>query len=94
MSGLVRYPRRMAYVVNIHEAETQLSALIERAARGEHIVIANAGKPVVDLVLYRGQPVIFGCLKGQVEYDESVFDVDPGLQAMFYGDASRRISTG
>jgi len=77
----------MAYVVNIHEAKTQLSRLIERAARGEHIVIAKAGKPVVDLVPHRNRPVVFGALKGRVEYDEAAFDVDPDIQAMFYGDA-------
>lgn len=77
----------MAYIVNIHEAKTQLSRLIERASRGEHIVIAKAGKPVVDLVPHRDRPVVFGGLKGQVEYDEAVFEIDPDIQAMFYGDA-------
>ena len=33
--------------VNIHEAKTQLSRLVERAARGESFVIAKAGKPLV-----------------------------------------------
>jgi prevent-host-death family protein len=33
--------------VNIHEAKTQLSKLVERAAKGETIVIAKAGKPLV-----------------------------------------------
>jgi prevent-host-death family protein len=33
--------------VNIHEAKTHLSRLIERAARGEPVVIAKAGKPLV-----------------------------------------------
>ena len=34
-------------VVNIHEAKTQLSRLVEKAARGESFVIAKAGKPMV-----------------------------------------------
>jgi len=34
-------------VVNIHEAKTQLSRLIEEAARGESFIIAKAGKPMV-----------------------------------------------
>jgi prevent-host-death family protein len=34
-------------IVNIHEAKTQLSALVEKAARGESFVIAKAGKPLV-----------------------------------------------
>jgi prevent-host-death family protein len=33
--------------VNIHEAKTHLSRLIEQAARGESFVIAKAGKPIV-----------------------------------------------
>ncbi len=33
--------------VNIHEAKTQLSKLIEEARRGEAFIIAKAGKPVV-----------------------------------------------
>lgn len=33
--------------VNIHEAKTQLSKLVEQAARGESFVIAKAGKPIV-----------------------------------------------
>lgn len=77
----------MAYVVNIHEAKTHLSRLIERAANGEHIVIAKAGKPLVDLVPHREQSVTFGGLKGQLEYDDHAFDIDPDIQAMFYGDA-------
>ena len=33
--------------VNIHEAKTQLSRLVDRAAKGEPFVIAKAGKPMV-----------------------------------------------
>lgn len=36
--------------VNIHEAKTHLSKLVERAAKGETFVIAKAGKPMVKLV--------------------------------------------
>jgi len=35
---------------NIHQAKTQLSKLIERAAKGEPFVIAKAGKPMVKVV--------------------------------------------
>jgi prevent-host-death family protein len=40
----------MAKVVNIYDAKSQLSALVERAAAGEEIVIAKAGKPRAKLV--------------------------------------------
>ncbi len=33
--------------VNIHEAKTQLSKLIERALKGDSFIIAKAGKPLV-----------------------------------------------
>ena len=36
--------------VNLYEAKTQLSALVDRAAKGEEIVIAKAGKPMAKLV--------------------------------------------
>ncbi len=37
----------MTHTVNIHEAKTHLSRLIERAVAGEAIIIAKAGKPLV-----------------------------------------------
>ena len=36
--------------VNIHEAKTELSKLVERAEAGEEIIIARAGKPAAKLV--------------------------------------------
>lgn len=36
--------------VNIHEAKTQLSKLVEEASRGESFIIAKAGKPLVKVV--------------------------------------------
>ena len=36
--------------VNIHDAKTQLSKLVERAAQGESFIIAKAGKPMVKVV--------------------------------------------
>jgi len=41
-------------LVNMHEAKTHLSRLIQRAADGEEIVIGKAGVPVARLVPYRG----------------------------------------
>lgn len=39
--------------VNVHEAKTHLSQLLEYAARGEEVVIARAGEPVARLVAYK-----------------------------------------
>ena len=39
-------------LVNIHEAKTHLSRLLERVERGEEIVLARAGKPIARLVRF------------------------------------------
>jgi prevent-host-death family protein len=53
--------------INIYQAKTQLSKLIDRAAGGEEIVIARHGKPVARLTsLDRKTPVRFGILAGKV----------------------------
>ena len=36
--------------INIHEAKTHLSRLVEKAAKGESFIIAKAGKPMVKVV--------------------------------------------
>ena len=56
--------------VNIHEAKTQLSKLIEEASKGEAFVIAKAGKPVVKVTAL-GAPTgtqmrRLGFMKGQI----------------------------
>jgi len=45
----------MATQLNLYEAKTQLSSLVERAAKGEEIVIAKAGKPMARLVPAEGE---------------------------------------
>jgi prevent-host-death family protein len=54
--------------VNIHEAKTQFSRLVDAAAGGEEIVIAKAGKPAARLVPMERAKVTrrFGGLKGKV----------------------------
>ena len=43
----------MVKPINIYEAKTRLSKLVDRAAKGEDIVIARAGRPVARLVAWR-----------------------------------------
>jgi prevent-host-death family protein len=43
----------MNKIVNLYDAKTHLSRLVDRAAQGEEIVIAKAGKPKAKLVPYR-----------------------------------------
>ena len=42
--------------INIHEAKTHLSRLLEQVAGGEEIVIAKAGKPIARLVPLEAPP--------------------------------------
>jgi prevent-host-death family protein len=55
--------------VNIHEAKTQFSRLVDAAAGGEEIVIAKAGKPTARLVPMEHVKAArrFGGLKGKVQ---------------------------
>ena len=53
-------------VVNVHEAKTHLSRLLERVARGEEIVIAKGGHPVAKLVAVAPQARRPGRLKGRI----------------------------
>jgi prevent-host-death family protein len=55
--------------VNIHEAKTQLSRLVDRAAKGEPFVIAKAGKPLVKVSALDAPaiPNRFGFLAGEIE---------------------------
>jgi prevent-host-death family protein len=43
--------------INLYEAKTQLSSLVERAANGEEIVIAKAGKPMARLLAIAEAPL-------------------------------------
>jgi len=55
--------------VNIYQAKTQLSRLVDRAAGGEEIVIARGGKPVARLARLEApqRKVRFGLLRGKVK---------------------------
>lgn len=43
----------MARMLNLYEAKTQLSALVDEAAAGGEVIIAKAGKPLAKLVPFR-----------------------------------------
>jgi prevent-host-death family protein len=74
-------------IVNIHEAKTHLSRLIEEAASGEEVVISKAGKPMVRLVPFTtlAGPRPLGLLAGQVRESDDWWAADPELEALFYG---------
>jgi prevent-host-death family protein len=76
--------------VNLYDAKTNLSNLVERAARGEEIVIAKAGRPLARLVPLgrRTTPRSLGLLAGQVTIGED-FDgpLPDDVRLAFEGNA-------
>jgi prevent-host-death family protein len=81
----------MAQTVNIYEAKTHLSALVEKAARGEEIVIAKAGKPIARLVPLTQRapaPRQFGQNLLGISYIAPDFDapLPEEIFASFYGE--------
>ncbi len=73
--------------VNIHEAKTHLSRLVERVEQGEEIVIARAGRPFARLVPYRrvGAPRVPGIWRGRVRIAPDFDSSDDELIASFEG---------
>ncbi len=59
----------VSYQVNIHDAKTQLSALLTRVEAGEEVVISRANKPIARLVPYTQPkaPRRLGEAKGLIE---------------------------
>ena len=47
---VVVYTSRMSAAINVHEAKTHFSKLLDRVAMGEEVVIAKSGEPVAKLV--------------------------------------------
>ncbi|MCA1851277.1 MAG: type II toxin-antitoxin system Phd/YefM family antitoxin [Beggiatoa sp.] len=63
--------------VNVHEAKTHLSRLLEAAAAGEEIIIAKAGKPIAKLVPIEKPKREPGRLKGLIQWSDAFFDPLP-----------------
>jgi prevent-host-death family protein len=71
-------------MVNVHEAKTTLSKLLERVEAGESIVIARAGRPVAELRPLARQDLVFGALRDVIEYDdETLLAADAEVAALF-----------
>ena len=70
--------------MNVHEAKSQLSKLLDAAARGEDVFVSRRGKlfqivpaPVVD------RAALFGALKGQIRYSADYDLADSETEADF-----------
>jgi len=74
-------------IINVAEAKTNLSKLIDRAFMGEEIVIAKNNLPLVDLIPHRqkGRRKL-GALAGSFSVPDDFDEEVPEINVMFYGD--------
>lgn len=78
--------------INIHEAKTHLSRLVEEASRGKAFIIAKAGKPMVKVIPYTAEDSStarrLGFMQGEIRVpddfdamgDEEITELFDGLQ--------------
>ena len=78
--------------INIHEAKTHLSRLIEQAAKGESFIIAKAGRPLVKVMALdapgAGQAKRLGFLTGQIIVPDDFDSMGSAeIESLFVGRA-------
>jgi len=77
--------------VNIHEAKTHLSRLLDRAAKGEPFIIAKAGKPLVKVVpletLEAGRVRRLGFMTGQIAVPDDFDRMGEAEIARLFGNS-------
>ena len=78
-------------VVNMHEAKTHLSRLVDAAAKGESFIIAKAGKPLVTVSAIGTEPAEttgrLGFMRGQFQVPDDFNEMGrEEIEAMFYGE--------
>jgi len=74
-------------VINVQDAKTHLSRLLEQVAGGEDIVLGKHGKPMARLTAYAsdGEPRRFGGFEGKIRIAEDFDAEDPAIVALFEG---------
>ena len=77
----------MAEIVNMHQAKSSLSRLVERALAGEEVVIARNGEPLVKLVPVPKdkKPRVPGRYKGQIWISPDFEFTDEEITKLFEG---------
>ncbi len=78
--------------INIHEAKTHLSRLVERAAAGKSFIIAKAGKPIVKVTALdapaRGERRRIGFLSGEIKTPDDFNEMGrQSIEQMFAGES-------
>src|SRR5437870_5177794 len=82
-------------IINMYEAKTNLSRLVERAEAGEEIIIARNGKPAAKLVPVAKEkkaPRVPGSMRGLIHMSDDFNNPDPEFEALFYGDTEEEIA--
>ena len=74
--------------VNVHEAKTHLSRLLERVEAGESVIIARAGKPVAVLGPYHElrKPRRLGTCEGQIKIHDDFDELPDDIARAFEGE--------
>jgi prevent-host-death family protein len=73
-------------IINIHQAKTNLSKLIEQVTTGEDVIIAKAGEPVAKLITYKKprKNRVPGLWKDKIWISENFNDEDEEINKLFY----------
>ena len=78
----------MAKIYNVHDAKSSLSRIIEEVLAGQEVVIARAGKPLIDLTIHR--PSIArpkpGFMKHLIKVNDSISEDELWAPEPFKGD--------
>lgn len=84
---LVHHNQKMSGPVNMHDAKTHFSKLVERVETGEEITIARAGKPVARLVPFHPPTIdrLAGAWQGEVWIAPDFDAADEDLARLFEG---------
>ena len=77
--------------VNIHEAKTHLSRLLEQAVKGEPFIIAKSGKPLVKVIPITADDLAkqrkLGFMKGEILVPDDFDSMgNTEIEALFYGE--------
>jgi len=76
-------------IINVSQAKTNLSRLIDMAYHGEEVIIAKNNLPLVELVPHKPKAKRkLGLLAGKINIPDNFLNEDEDINAMFYGDPS------
>ena len=74
-------------MVNVSEAKTNLSKLIDMVYHGQRVIIAKNNTPLVDMVIHKPEGKRkLGLLKGKLSVPDNFNDEDDNINEMFYGE--------